>query len=98
MLITEIKRMNRAAGGHFFDPATMRGFGSRVLPHTWTGTTRTFFITSEQQDDEHPRLYTVRVFDSADGSVRTHGQWQAYDTTEQAYDAARNAALEDLKR
>jgi hypothetical protein len=72
MLITEIKRMNRAAGGHFFDPATMRGFGSRVLPHTWTGTTRTFFITSEQ--------------------------WQAYDTTEQAYDAARNAALEDLKR
>lgn len=59
----EVKRAHASAGGHFFDPATMRFFKSRVVSARLHD--GGFFITSEQYEDE-PRHYRVRRFDAAD--------------------------------
>lgn len=63
MTLAEVKRAHANAGGHFFDPATMRFFKSRVVSARLHD--GGFFITSEQYDDE-PRHYRVRRFDAAD--------------------------------
>lgn len=101
MNIAEVRRLNAAAGNHFFDADTMRFFASRVLPYTWSapGSHLTFFVTSERFEGEYPlvdgpRLYTVRVFNLVTGDVNTHGPFQGYDTPEAAFNAARDASLE----
>lgn len=63
-----IRRASSRAGSHFFDPATMRAFGSRLLDAVYpaAGGGRSYFVTSER--DRYPggawdtvRRYTVRV-------------------------------------
>lgn len=54
----EILDRTKAAGGHFFDPDTMRSFGSRLLSDVFpaAGGARSYFVTSEQ--DRHRFAYS----------------------------------------
>lgn len=81
--ITEIKAVNKAAGGHWFEPATLRFFRSRVESKVYGGK---YFVTSEQQDDLSQRKYTVREA-HPDGSISTVGKFQGYTFKEDAVDA-----------
>ena|SRR3990167_7849321 len=90
--ISQIKEANRARGHHFFEPATMRFFRSRVLRGVIGGR---YFITSEQFESSTgyraPRKYSVReCLDN--GEIRTHDEFQAFETPAQARAAARKLA------
>jgi hypothetical protein len=59
--VEDLKRVNAELGEYYFSPDTMRFFRSRVaegINHTLDGIV---FITSEQFDDNSPRLYTIRI-------------------------------------
>lgn len=75
MRIDEIKKRNSAAGYHFFKPATMRFFRSRIGHTVYSGNGRILFLTSEQfvGSDGHKELrrYTVREFDASTWAVKT---------------------------
>lgn len=81
--IGSIKRMNARIGHHFFSPDTMAFFNSVVYPNTRGiadergKLTATLFVTSEQCDwGDHPRLYTVRIFDHVTCQIGTVGEFQ----------------------
>ena len=68
--IGHIQDANEKAGRHFFDPAAMRGFRTRVHNAVYGGCV---FVTSEQfsfRGHTKPREYRVRVA-MADGSIRS---------------------------
>lgn len=76
MMINEVMRRNRDAGRHFFDPDTMKGFGSRVEAETADlGDGYVLFLTSER-DREVPavwdgrRRWTIRII-GPDGEIDT---------------------------
>ncbi len=82
--IGEIRRANRDSGHHWFEPSTLRFFGSRILPTIYY---HRYFISSEQDKTidgpAAPRLYTIRH--AADnGSVSTVGNFQAYTSAKAA--------------
>lgn len=72
MTISTIKARHADYGGHFFDPATMRGFKSRIEPATFKGQShRIYFATSEADEGiPIPRVWSVRVC-HYDGSIDT---------------------------
>ncbi len=86
--IREIEAANTAAGYHFFEPATLRFFRSKVYPEVY-GQRGTYFVTSEQFDARSPRLYTIRTIDW-ECRISTVGEFQQYPTLR----AARKAAAE----
>lgn len=77
MAMEDVKRKHTNAGGHFFDPETMRFFRSRIeSTHADNG----YFVTSEQfvpyDGDPHPREYRVRFFHAEDPrDVESVGDW-----------------------
>jgi hypothetical protein len=89
--VAELKDMNRAAGGHFFDRDSMRCFRSRVLPNLYAGNGKVYFLTSEANYDGSARAFTVRVFDPATGDVDTFGEFNKW-TRGAALGIARQAA------
>lgn len=72
-------------GGHWFDPASMRFFASR-LSHCGARVGNRFVFTSSEQGPDGIRGYSVRVLDA--GSVSTVGDFQQYDNSKQATRAA----------
>lgn len=95
--IESIKAANEAAGFHYFSPATMRHWQSRILSGVIGGR---YFITSEARPDiitsrgvtpAGPRLYTIREA-LPDGSIDTVGDFQGYVRPEQARRMARRLA------
>ena len=76
----EIKAANKASGGHWFEPGTLRFFKSIVYNPIYFGR---FFITSERFNDGTPRLFTVR-FVNADGSIDSASKFQEFSTKRQA--------------
>lgn len=92
--IEQIKQANRDAGNHFFDPATMRGFGSRVAPGIYGGRV---FVTSEQSPPHGAhgsgapwggeRRYSVRVA-RPDGTIGNGSEFGEFDSLAQARRAA----------
>lgn len=85
----EIRSANHDAGFFFFSPRTMRFFNRRVCRRVLGGG---FFVTSERFDYGTPRRYSVRLCKES-GAVETIGEFQAYDTSAQAY-----AAIQKLLR
>jgi hypothetical protein len=71
--VNTIKEANRAAGGHWFDPDTMRSFGTKVLPTVYQGPGGVYFVTRDRKGfrEEDGYGYTVRRFDYATGSVES---------------------------
>lgn len=92
---SEIRARAKSAGSHFFDPATMRFFSSRVHGDGIVGKGgRVYFVTSEQNKSPGyvgPRRYTLRV-QKPDGSIETHGEFQQFATLREANEAKFEAA------
>lgn len=86
--VNDIQTAVRAAGSHWFDPDTMRSFGTRVLPSVYQGDGGVFFVTSEKQFDG-TRGYTVRRFTPDGASIHTVGELAGYPTAQEARTAAR---------
>lgn len=79
--IDDVKRINKEKGYHFFDRDTMRFFRSRIEKDQLRFgqlIDDKYFITSEQFDEDSPRLYTVRKFNSERGSMNTVGEFQEF--------------------
>lgn len=85
--IRQIEYANTSAGQYFFSPSTMRFFRSKVASRTVIN--GRYFITSEQFDDDSPRLYTIRRAND-DGTISTIGEFQQYETVTAAKAAAAN--------
>lgn len=100
--IADIIEANGNAGRHFFDRDTMRFFNSRVYADLYVqkgeeqGEDVTYFITSERNGKDAPRLYTVR-YALDNGEVSTAGEFQQCNTLNEARKLARLLAGEDLK-
>lgn len=78
--IEQIKRANAQRGHYFFERGAMRFFNSRILPTVYGGA---FFITSEKDHWDGPRLYTIRQC-LPNGEIETIGKFQQYETAAQA--------------
>lgn len=89
--VNAIKEASRAAGSHWFDPDTMRCFGTKVLPEVYQGPGGVFFVTSDKAFDGS-RGHTVRKFNPADADIDTHGELCGYDSQTRAIYAAEDAA------
>ena len=92
MNIREISRANEAAGLNFFEEETLAFFNSMVHPTVFEGPGGIFFVTQERYDLRYPILFTVRQFFPESGKIHTLGRFQQYETQEEAYSAARDAA------
>jgi hypothetical protein len=88
--VNKIKDSLREAGSHWFDPDTMRFFGTRVLGMVYQGPGGIYFVTSEQPP-HGPRGYTVRKFTPPD-DIDTVGELCGYKTGGAASSAARGLA------
>ena len=95
----DIQLAHRQAGGHFFDPDSMRFFSSRIQnnpPHVGPG--GVFFVTSEQfisgdRLARGPRRYTVRAWNPDYPTAVESIDFQAHATSRAAHrDATRRAA------
>lgn len=85
--IEEVMAANSAAGFHFFDSGTMLFFASRIHGDLLPGKR---FITSEKRCwDDDTRRYTVRKFDVYTGHIETVGEFNQYETFEEALEAAK---------
>jgi hypothetical protein len=84
--ISQIKDANKRIGHHWFQPEAMRFFRSRIESGVYGGR---YFISSEQFDDNSPRLYTVHEA-SPEGKIDTIGEFQQYAHLEDARDAVKS--------
>lgn len=92
MNINEIKDAVRARGSHWFDPDTMRTFGTRVHETVYEGENGIFFVTSDKSFDGS-RGYTVRQFEPKGASIETVGDGLCgYSTRGSAHAAAKKLA------
>jgi len=85
--MAEVMVANERAGQFWFSPSTMRWFQSRVESELIDGR---YFVTSEQQpmgyedDEPHPRLFTVRVVSDKGAHIETVGEFQQHATMDDA--------------
>lgn len=77
MNINEIQSQMRAAGSHWWDPDTMRFFGTRVASAVFDGPGGVFFVTRDKRHD-HTFGYTVRQYDATAHEVHTVGDLGAH--------------------
>jgi hypothetical protein len=91
--VNTIKKHMREQGSHWFDPSSMRFFGTKVLPTVYQGPGGIFFVTSEQPP-HGKRACTVRQFDPEDG-IHTIGE-AASMSRHMAQRKARNLAAGSL--
>ena len=82
--MTEIKRANKAAGDHWFDPSTMRFFLSLIESETVKD--GRYFVTSEKCPfgPGHVRAFTVREAHDY-GTIGTVGEFQGHKSTREAW-------------
>jgi len=75
--ISDMRERNERMGNYFFSPDTMRFFKSRILGGSLFKDK--YFITSEKQDYDSPRLFTVRSFDYESGEVGSVSEFQEFE-------------------
>lgn len=90
--ISDVIDVSRQHGNHFFDPETIAWFRSEIVDKVFG----VFFVTSEQFDDESPRLFTIRRIDWDNGTISTVGKFQQYETLEEAMTEVKRLALDWL--
>ena len=79
--LAEVQAANEKYGRFFFSEATMNFFNSRLETDLLVGG---YFVTSEQFDDESPRLFTIRRVKNVSGHIETIGSFQEYKTKDEA--------------
>lgn len=85
-----IRELNEETGQHWFKPDTLRFFKSRVYSPVYTlPDGSALFVSSEKNEWNDPRLYTVRHA-TMDGNINSIGDFQAFDTLDKARRHARN--------
>jgi hypothetical protein len=91
--IADIKAQHEAAGSYWFEPATMRFFGTRFTTRIYPCASQraTFFVTSEQPP-HGPRAYSVRKADWDGPIINTVGAFCGYSDAHASGIAARLAA------
>jgi hypothetical protein len=99
--LDDIKERNKRAGQHWFEPAALRFFSSRIQERIYPAAGGSaYFVSSERffpsvasGDDPswYRRLYSVRRA-LPDGSIATVGEFQGYKTGRAAHAAARRLA------
>ncbi len=92
--MADVKRANQAADQHWFDEGALRFFDSRIDNVLHAGR---YFITSEQfhgSTHSNPRRWSIREV-SADGSIETVGDFQAYASHPDALIALRELLDQD---
>jgi hypothetical protein len=93
----EIKAANASAGGHWFDRASMRHFGTRLLPrHVYHGPGGIFFVHEGDNYNRTQREYNVSHFHPESGDIDTVHKFdvpsRSFGMVENAADLARNLA------
>ena len=89
----DIKRNHR---GHWFSKDTMRFFQSRISETVYYGKDLLFFVSSEKDRWDNPRMYTVRSYDPKTDQIDTVGEYQAYKSRSGAASAAERVALDSF--
>lgn len=96
--ITQAKNANARAGFHWFEPASMRFFGSRLPRTVIPVADGALFVSSEQRpfipgvdETQDPRRYTIR-FIADTGHVTTLGEFCAYASNDEAKRVAKAVA------
>jgi hypothetical protein len=94
--MAQARNANEQAGYHFFEPATVRFFGSRLPQTVIPVPNGALFVTSEQRpagygEPVQPRLFTIR-FIHDNGRTETIGAFQGWQTREGATRIARRMA------
>lgn len=99
-----LKQTAEQLGNHFFSPATLSFFDSRIGSTVYSvSDTIGYFTTSERSDPSMPRLYTVHRFEVVESTredgrtterlhINTFGGFQDYESAPSANKAAREAA------
>lgn len=91
--VNAIQEAMRADGSHWWDPDTMRSFGTKALSVVYQGPGGVFFVTQDDQyRRELPKRFTVRQFDPETCNVKTFGELNGYKTAAAAQEAAQEAA------
>jgi hypothetical protein len=80
--INQIKRANKAAGCHWFNPGALEFFKSRVEPNVWPVADGAYFASSECGPDGR-RKWSVRFAD-AQGSIDTVADFGLFATVDDA--------------
>lgn len=83
--IPDMKRTVKASGSHFFDPATMEFFHSKVVALE----NGSYFVTSEYREDPAETKYTARYFTEPEAEGQryedeTIGEFQEYESVAEA--------------
>lgn len=97
--VADMRKFNSLRGFHFFEPASMRFFNSRVLGDTFPAAdgSAVYFVTSERFDATTPRLYTVRVC-RPNYTVDSASEFQEFASARAAKNAARRLAAQEIAR
>lgn len=91
LTMATIKANNRRAGGHWFEPGTLRFFKSRIGDKLFKGSRCVYFVSSEQ-GPSGKRLFSVRQTCDRGGRISTAGKFQGYATRSAAETAAKRLA------
>jgi hypothetical protein len=93
--INEIQAANRNAGYHWFDPSTMRFFGTRIFPEVYQGPGGIYFVTSDKAGphENSGRDYNVREFKPETSQTGTAEGGRGHKTKSAAVKDARTRAI-----
>lgn len=80
MTISEMKRLNKLAGQHWFNKGAMEFFNTKIEAKP---NKNNLFITSEHMGDNNKR-YTIRRFNANTYEVETVSEFREFKTLEEA--------------
>ena len=86
LTMVDVKRNNKEAGLFWFSPDSIRFFKSRIESELIDGK---FFVSSEKNMEDDPRLYSIRKYNPKTHGIDTVGEFQAFKTCQDALDAIR---------
>jgi hypothetical protein len=75
--IMEIKENNKQNSRYFFNKQTMKFFNSKIESKLYADNT---FITSERENLQTPRTYTIRIALDNGGEIGTIGKFQQFES------------------
>ncbi len=73
----DIKRNNKQNSRYFFDKQTMKFFNSKIESKLYADNT---FITSERENLQIPRTYTIRIALDNGREIGTIGKFQQFES------------------